>query len=668
MDTATSNNNETINSNIISGISDEANDTGFEEEVNSYVGVVSVNLSAPKAVISVGETLKASYTISPNDATNQSVTFDSSDDSIAIVDKNGNIKGISKGTVDISIKTTDGNKTSFITINVVEPKVESTLTLNKQSIIIKKGQTESLKATVSPANTKLVWSSSNSKVVKVDSNGKITGVSQGSAVITVQSSDGKMKSTCNVSVTNATVEVTGITLNKSSATIYPGSTLQLSVTYKPSNATKKGVTYKSSNESVAVVDSNGKVTAKGLGKTVITATSTNGKTTSCTINVVEAKIEKITLNKSSVQITKGSKFNLKVSIKPSSAAKKISYTSSNKAIATVDNNGVITAVGIGTTTIKVKATDGSGKVASIKVTVQPKGNLINISKLKYTTYKKDIANYIGVTFSKHMQNFAIQNPGASNEIIYLSGVTTGCITATKINSSQKADLNRTFVIRIPSSQLNVNTNNRTIMWMKNSGHGQSFDIEKDGTMWTNAFGKEPTYSGGKWWGGHTGIMRIKFNQNKRDGAFSPLTTLKVKDSSGTLYTGVEAAIDEDNDMIAIRAQRNVFVYRLSSAKKGKLDLLYSFKISETTTYKQGIEIYGGYFYLITGAPGGAMAISAYNMLGERQYSKSFYIKNASQAKKLNEEPEGIKIYNGKIYIGHTHAYGKGYLFDIGVFK
>ena len=669
-DEATNNNKELDsaikdNANILN-ISDEANDMGYDNEVDSHISVVGVEARTNNALLTVGGSTKINYTITPDNATNKGITWDTSDASVATVDKNGNVKAVGTGTADITVKTTDGNKTSFVTIMVLDSKTK-TISINKNKTTIKLWQSETLSAQVSDGSNDIVWSSSDSKIATVESNGKVTGRKEGVVDIIASTRDGKVKSKCQVTVTNKDIEVSGITLNTSKITLSGGKKYQLKVSVTPANAANQNITYKSSNTKIATVNGNGVITGVSSGTAVITATSSNGKTSSCTVVIPSVKVQKITLNRSSVQIVKGNKYNLKVSISPGNAANKsVSYSSSNKSVATVNNNGVITGVGVGTSNIKVKANDGSGKVATISVVVTPKGNLIKFSK--YTSYIKNIENYIGVNFSKHMQNFAIQNPGKSNEIIYLSGVTTGCITAKKITAAQKKDLNRTIVIQIPKSQLNQNKDKRTIMWLKDTGHGQAFDIEANGTMWINAFGKEPTYSGGKWWGGHNGVMRLNFTKNAKDSAFKTLTTLKVKDSNGTVYSGLDLSVDEANDLLALRSGTKVMVYRLSSAQKGKLSLLYSFKISGTSSYRQGNDIYGGYYYVLTGMPGGKMTVSAYNMLGGVEYTKSFYINNAKQAKDLNEEPEGLKIYNGKIYIGHTHKKGNGYIFDIGILK
>ena len=566
------------------------NDAGYEEAINKYIGVVSVSIKTPKTELMVGENIKVSANISPNNATNKEVVWGTSDESIATIDKNGNIKAIKEGTVDITVKTIDGNKTAFITLKVKNKKSNTKITLSKNNVELQMAQVEVIKAQVSD-NQPLHWSSSNPDIATVDNNGLITAKKEGNAVITCTTKDNKTSESVNVTVV-------------------------------------------------------------GIIK----------------INPV-VKIQSIVLNRSSLQLGINKTFDLKVSIKPTNATNKnLSYSSSNSSVVSVDKNGKIKTLKYGTATIRVSTTDGSGKVAYIKVVSVPNVGAIGINNKKYTTYISNIENYINTSYPKHMQNFAIQNLGKSNEIIYLSGVTTGSIKAKSITAAQKANLNRTIIVSIPKSQIKTNKTKRTIMWLKKSGHGQPFDIEADGTIWVNAVGKEPRYSGGIWWGSHNGIMRIKFKSNTKDANFSSLVTLRAKDSSGKVYGEPDVSVDEANNLIALRSNNKVFVYNLNDAKKGKLNLLYSFSVASASTYRQGQDLFGGFFYMLNGAAGGQMSITAYNMLGEIVYTKNFYIKNAKQAKTNNEEPEGLKIYGGKIYIGFTHKKGNGSLFDIGVFK
>ena len=122
----------------------------------------------------------------------------------------------------------------------------------------------------------------------------VTAQSAGSATITCTAQDGSgIKATCKVTVTdssvpvNPTVEVTKITLNKTTASVAKGKTLQLTATVTPASATNKAVTWKSSNTKIATVSSTGKVTAKSAGTVTITCTAKDGsgKKATCKITV-----------------------------------------------------------------------------------------------------------------------------------------------------------------------------------------------------------------------------------------------------------------------------------------------------------------------------------------------------------------------------------------------
>jgi len=165
----------------------------------------------------------------------------------------------------------------------------TSVSLNKSSVILEKGETLSLSATVSPSNAtnkSVTWSSSNTSVAAVSSSGVVTAKSVGTATITVKTSDGSKTAKCTITVKEGTVAVTGVSLNKSSATLEKGNTLSLSATVSPSNATNKSVTWSSSNTSVATVSSSGVVTAKSAGTAMITVKTSDGsKTAKCTITV-----------------------------------------------------------------------------------------------------------------------------------------------------------------------------------------------------------------------------------------------------------------------------------------------------------------------------------------------------------------------------------------------
>lgn len=179
--------------------------------------------------------------------------------------------------------------------------------------------------------------------------------------------------TVNIPATQ--IAPSAITLNQKDCTIVVGSNLELRATITPSDATNKTITWTSSDSKIATVSKSGAVHGVKAGKVTITAKTSNNKQATCIIRVcIPAK--SISINKSNVTISKGSTEKLTVNFDPSNtSSKEIKWESLNSKIATVDNNGVITAKAIGSTTIR--ATSVYGKKATCKVDVIEK-----ISKIK----------------------------------------------------------------------------------------------------------------------------------------------------------------------------------------------------------------------------------------------------------------------------------------------
>ena len=165
----------------------------------------------------------------------------------------------------------------------------SGITLNKTALNLTIGASESLVATISPSNATnkdVEWTSSNTNVATVDTTGKVTGVSAGSATITVKTKDGAKIATCNVTVKNSVIPITGVTLNKTALNLVTGASESLVATISPSNATNKDVEWTSSNTNVATVDTTGKVTGVSSGSATITVKTKDGtKVATCNVTV-----------------------------------------------------------------------------------------------------------------------------------------------------------------------------------------------------------------------------------------------------------------------------------------------------------------------------------------------------------------------------------------------
>ena len=212
--------------------------------------------------------------------------------SVAIISY-GRVKGVAEGTANITVSVVDSNyKPEQVTLQVTvsEKKIEITeVLLNKDAETLTEGDTITLSAEVLPYDTtyskNVSWSSSNEAVATVSADGTVTAKSAGIAIITATSENG-MTASCTITVEKKLIPITEVYLDKSSATLTEGDTATLTATVLPENTTySKDVSWSSSNSAVVTVDANGTVTAKSAGTAVITATTENGKTASCTVTV-----------------------------------------------------------------------------------------------------------------------------------------------------------------------------------------------------------------------------------------------------------------------------------------------------------------------------------------------------------------------------------------------
>lgn len=171
------------------------------------------------------------------------------------------------------------------------------------------------------------------------------------------------------------VAVTEVRLDKTATTLVEGDTEELMATVMPENATDKGIEWKSDNESVATVSQAGLVTALKEGSSAITVITNDGglkATCDVTVNKKTIAVLEVQLNKKELTLTEGGTEKLVVTVKPDDATdKSVVWESSSTAVATVDQEGLVTAVGEGKATITVKTNDG-GFSASCEVTVKKK--------------------------------------------------------------------------------------------------------------------------------------------------------------------------------------------------------------------------------------------------------------------------------------------------------
>ena len=250
--------------------------------------ISGISLDKETLMLKRGENGRLSATVEPEDAENKSVVWTSSDETVATVDAEGNIRTLKIGTADITATTVDGGFTAVCRLTVEEPNVSS-ISLDKDTLTLKRGESSKLTTTVEPAdagNKDVTWTSSDETVATVDVEGNITTLKIGAADITATTADGGLTAVCRLTV--EAPNVSGISFDMSTASLTEGEVLQLTATMAPEDAGDKSVTWSSSDSAVAEVDASGLVKALKAGTADITATTTDGGFTAvCSVTVTQ---------------------------------------------------------------------------------------------------------------------------------------------------------------------------------------------------------------------------------------------------------------------------------------------------------------------------------------------------------------------------------------------
>ena len=338
------------------------------------IPVSSVELDKTTLSLTEGETYTLKATVKPDDAADKTPTWTSSNTAAATVSSEGVVTAVKAGTATITAKC--GEKTATCTVTVQAKFVNVTgVTLDKETMSLGVGSSAQLTATVLPANANnkaLKWSVSSS-AVSVTSQGNVATVtarSAGEATVTVETIDGGFTKECKVTVF---VPVTSITLSQTSATIAYGQTLSLTATVAPTNATDPTLEWSSDKPTVASVTDGVVKAGSTAGTATITAKSKSNPSVTATCKVtVKSEIilvNKITISPSSLNLSLNETAKLTATISPSNADDKtIIWSVPQGAVASVDQNGNVTAVREGQSRIIAKSADGNAQ-AWISVTV-----------------------------------------------------------------------------------------------------------------------------------------------------------------------------------------------------------------------------------------------------------------------------------------------------------
>lgn len=360
--------------------------------INNFVPITGIRFSNSNETILVGSTQKLSVIVTPSNASNQSLSYTSSNSNIATVDSEGNVKGIAVGEAYITVSAAGYQAVANI-------KVINTISLNSISIPknlqLKEQSSSTLNVTFNPSNAtnkKVTWKSSNPNVATVDSSGNVKAIAPGTATITVISSDGGKVATCNVEVTALSKKLTGISLNKTELSMELDTEETLTVIFNPEYAENKNIKWSSSNTKIAKV-SNGKITPVKPGKVEIKAVSEDGNYEAvCQVTILSPPIESIKFAQAKQSVALGSTITLKtISTPTDTAINNPIWTSSDETVATI-KDGVLTALKLGTTVITISNEDGSIKAETTITVVEKVASDLSI-KVKGYDLKFDPEKY-----------------------------------------------------------------------------------------------------------------------------------------------------------------------------------------------------------------------------------------------------------------------------------
>lgn len=257
-------------------------------------------------------------------------------------------------------------------VEIVFIPVEA-ITMASASEQVMTGERIQLNAAVSPQNASdksLTWKSEDNRIATVSQSGLVTGVNPGEVTITASvTSNPAIQAKCSVKVLPILAE--NITLNVSQLNLRIGDTSTIQASISPKKTTNKKVAYKSSNPNVASVDENGVVTALSRGSAEITATTTDvsNLSASCSVSVTYALATKVQVDQTTLQMRVQDKAKLTATVTPETALGDVVWKSSKEQVATVDSQGNVTALSVGFAKITATATDGSNQFAECLVTV-----------------------------------------------------------------------------------------------------------------------------------------------------------------------------------------------------------------------------------------------------------------------------------------------------------
>ncbi|MCL2883281.1 MAG: Ig-like domain-containing protein [Coriobacteriia bacterium] len=362
-----------------------------------YLPVTEVRLSDQALGLTVGDSQALVAEVVPANASDPSLAWSSSDPGVATVDADGNVTALAVGTTTVTATSNDSGEygSCLVTVSAAPalPVAAVIVTTTLPDAVVGTPYSQKLAATGDAPITWALTSGTLPDGLGLSAAGVIfgsaTAVGTATFEVTATNAAGSDAAALTLAVTDAllppVVAVSGVSLNKSTLALASAGSGRLAATVAPAEATDKTVAWTSDNPALVAVDANGRLTASATqgGSATITATTADGGfTATCTVTVQApapklVPVTGITMNKQSVSLTAGQTMVLAATLWPANATnKKVTWSSTDTHVATVDAEGNVTAVGAGTAKILATSSDG-GWVALAAVTVASMGVAVN---------------------------------------------------------------------------------------------------------------------------------------------------------------------------------------------------------------------------------------------------------------------------------------------------
>lgn len=457
-------------------------------------------------------------TVLPENAENKQVVWESSDPKIVSVNSvTGYITGVKEGSATITVKTLINDISTDCIVNVSGKNIlVSKIVLNEKRISLAVGYTHSLTYQITPKNATendLIFTSSDSSVATVNQSGVIQGLKEGNAIITVSSSNGLAKDTTYVSVykKGASTVVDGepiktdnypksLTVSPQSLNLKLGGSSQLIASVLPEKSNNQ-ISWSSTNSRVATVDSNGLVSAVGMGSATIIARTINDITYNINVLVgnYSKELRSILVTTNYITLAVSNSKQLAVAFTPSDASNKnVFWTSSNPSVATVDKYGVVKAISPGSTIIKATSEDG-GYTDTATIEVVNYDNIIEEKSIAF-----DSSSYtVGIGSTKSLipiitpsnatfksVRFESSNPSIAtvDENGVVRGLKEGTVSITATTNRNRLKATTTIIVKyINATSVKVNTTN------VNLGKNETFTLVAT-VLPSDATNKKVSYS------------------------------------------------------------------------------------------------------------------------------------------------------------------------------